>query len=263
MTRFIVDPRVSAGKRSLEFAGLDLAMNSRMIGLGATALNTSRSSRSKPRSSNGANGTNGTNGANGASGPDGSNGSNGTDGSNGTTPPSHAANDPQKPDGGVIVDGQVFPPQQEKQHWLPPSTRTQPRLAAVLRHARIFAVSYVTVDTLLVLLWRFGSTTIASPGGQTNAFATFLDNSHFVFLPQLQHPIPIPRLAVEVVFISAVGMFVYIGLQMMYHLLAVVLVGSGIWEVESFDVDFMDSPWKADSLLDLWGRRWHQFFRVR
>jgi hypothetical protein len=42
-----------------------------------------------------------------------------------------------------------------------------------------------------------------------------------------------------------------------YHLCALAGVGSGIWIDEEFP-RFMDQPWRADSLNDLWGRRYHQ-----
>ena len=34
-------------------------------------------------------------------------------------------------------------------------------------------------------------------------------------------------------------------------------VGSGIWIDEEWP-RFMDQPWRADSLNDLWGKRYHQ-----
>jgi hypothetical protein len=42
-----------------------------------------------------------------------------------------------------------------------------------------------------------------------------------------------------------------------YHMLAFLGVGSGIWIDEEWPA-FMDAPWKADSLNDLWGKRYHQ-----
>ena len=229
LERTIVDPRVKAGKRSKLFAALDLTMNSRMLGMGATTLDAPKKGDATARPT--------------LSTP--------------ATPTT--ANDPKGPDGGVKVDGQTIPPTSSRSL----KNRTpETRITAVLRHARIATVSYITLDTLLVLLARFGSSTIALPGGRADALATFLDGTDFVFLPRLDSPLAVPRFAVEVITITSVGIAVYVGLQMAYHLLAVAFVGSGIWEVESFEVDFMDSPWKADSLLDLWGRRWHQLFRV-
>jgi hypothetical protein len=46
-----------------------------------------------------------------------------------------------------------------------------------------------------------------------------------------------------------------------YHMLAVVGVGSGIWIDEEWP-PFMDAPWKADSLNDLWGHRYHQVSKM-
>jgi hypothetical protein len=42
-----------------------------------------------------------------------------------------------------------------------------------------------------------------------------------------------------------------------YHMLALIGVGSGIWLDEEWP-QFMDAPWKSDSLNDLWGKRYHQ-----
>jgi len=45
-----------------------------------------------------------------------------------------------------------------------------------------------------------------------------------------------------------------------YHMFALIGVGSGIWIDEEWP-RFMDQPWRADSLNDLWGKRYHQVCR--
>jgi len=42
-----------------------------------------------------------------------------------------------------------------------------------------------------------------------------------------------------------------------FHLFALLGVGSGVWIDEEWP-EFMDEPWKADSVNDLWGKRYHQ-----
>jgi hypothetical protein len=239
MKRVFVDPKVKAGTRSMEFAALDLTMNSRMIGMGPISVDKKGSSK-----------VNGSDGRHTTS----TKSEHSSDGS--------SANGLEGPDGGVVMDGQAFPSRHQKKDWLPPPTRPISRTSAVARHFRIFLVSYITLDTLLVLLSRFGKTTIALPGGSPNALKRFLDTNHFVLFPKLDQPIDIPRKGVEVILMGAVGIAVYVALQMMFHFVAFCGIASGIWDVKAFEVDYMNSPWKADSLLDLWGRRWHQQFRV-
>jgi hypothetical protein len=55
----------------------------------------------------------------------------------------------------------------------------------------------------------------------------------------------------------AVGGATRVAMMATFHLFALVGVGSGIWIDEEWP-EFMDEPWKSDSLNDLWGKRYHQ-----
>jgi hypothetical protein len=43
----------------------------------------------------------------------------------------------------------------------------------------------------------------------------------------------------------------------MWHISAILGIGSGVWVDEEW-VELMDRPWKATSLSELWGKRYHQ-----
>lgn len=58
-------------------------------------------------------------------------------------------------------------------------------------------------------------------------------------------------------FAFALGASTMVAMQGTYHLFALLGVGSGIYLDEEWP-RFMDRPWKADSLNDLWGKRYHQ-----
>ena len=164
-------------------------------------------------------------------------------------------------DGGVQVDGHIIPHNRER--WLPYTAHPgRSRLRATIRHATHCAFHFFVFDTMLALLWKFGGSTIANPCGTPNALQAFTDRTSFVLFPKSASPVPIPTLAVEVVVELSLAAAIWQAISSAYHLLAALLVGSGLWEVESWEVDLFDAPWKADSILDLWGRRWHQIFRV-
>ena len=50
-------------------------------------------------------------------------------------------------------------------------------------------------------------------------------------------------------------------LSVWYHFVAFLCIASGYWEPEVWDIDVFDAPLKSTSLMQLWGRRWHQVFR--
>jgi hypothetical protein len=55
----------------------------------------------------------------------------------------------------------------------------------------------------------------------------------------------------------AVGGATCVAMMATFHISALVGVGSGVWIDEEWP-EFMDEPWKSDSLNDLWGKRYHQ-----
>jgi hypothetical protein len=218
----IVDPYVARGSRSLFMGAIDLAINSRMVGLGR--IKSSRRS-----------------------------------------PVGRTSNEVKGPDGGVQVNGSATPDviPHHRERWLPyTSDPGRSRLSAAFRHFRLMVIYYTVFDTLMALLWHVGGSTIADPHGRPGAVQTFLDSSHFVMLPKLAHPLPVPTALVVVIIELSIATAVWQAISMGYHTVALMAVASGLWETEAWEVDIFDAPWKADSILDMWGRRWHQIFRV-
>lgn len=148
-------------------------------------------------------------------------------------------------------------------HWLPRRktrlTRTRPQ--ALLRHALLGLQGLWIIDTLLSLEKYTASTTLGNPNGTPNAVNKFVQNNDILLFPGTSLQYPAPNFLVETVVTFAVGTTVWQGLVGGYHIFAFFALLMG-WEVESWEVDLMDEPWKAESLLDMWGRRWHQLFRV-
>jgi hypothetical protein len=137
-----------------------------------------------------------------------------------------------------------------------PVKPTRTRFEACMRHSQHFLTHYIVVDTLLYLLGIFGPTTIGSPTGYKGSIHQFTLDNQFHFLPSTLG-IPVPTWVVVVTIELATAAVVWQGLSMGYHAFALMALGVG-WEVECWEVDLFDQPWRADSVLDLWGRRWHQ-----
>jgi hypothetical protein len=129
------------------------------------------------------------------------------------------------------------------------------------RHALLALQGIWRIDTLLALERYTASTTLGNPHGTPHAVEKFISSNNIYLFPGTRLQVPAPRLLVETVITFSVGATVWQGLVGGYHTFALVALLAG-WEVESWEVDLMDQPWKADSLLDMWGRRWHQLFRV-
>ncbi|ORY23420.1 hypothetical protein BCR39DRAFT_549199 [Naematelia encephala] len=241
----IIDPYFAAGRRGRIVAAIDLAINSRMVGLGQTYIDLPRfeqdprldselkleseakldseprlEQQSKPKLTQDADG--------------------GVRTSNGSVPQ------------------RLSPTKAEK--WLPYPTVHRTRPQAIFRHFRNMVIHYIVLDTLLVLLRQWGSETIGNLHGCPNSIPKFLSSNTFYFFPGTLN-ILAPKMLVLIVMLLSLAIGVWQGLLLGYHSFALVAVGSGVYEVEAWEVDFMDAPWKGDSLLDLWGRRWHQLFR--
>lgn len=220
----MIDPRVERGERSKWFAGFDLAGNSRMIGLGMIDLSQSKQTfhedQLKPKAST-------------SSGPD----------------------------GGVAKGNTAMPSKKlHQENWLPYTNVKRSRLAATIRHITHAIFHYTIIDVFLQLLWYLGGDNIGSVKAVPNALDKFLAQNQFYLLPNnpIIRPIPVPSLIVESIVIVSVGVCVWQGISWGYHTLAALAVGSFFYEVDAWEVDLFDSPLMASSLLDMWGRRWHQ-----
>ncbi|WVQ74502.1 hypothetical protein IAR50_004103 [Cryptococcus sp. DSM 104548] len=157
--------------------------------------------------------------------------------------------------GGKVVPRRQYPP------WVIVPTSLPSRSRATFRHLTIAFRNYVISDILLSLLRSFGSNSIGSSTPVPNALRRFSGDNTFVLFPKLGNGLESPRWATEMAAVIAVALCVWMGLSMGYHAIAGVMVGTGLFEVEAWEIDLFDAPLKADSLLDFWGHRWHQFFR--
>jgi hypothetical protein len=160
----------------------------------------------------------------------------------------------------IRVEGVTEPVHVEP--WLPKPTRTtRTRPQALKRHFFLALQGIWIIDFLITLERHVASDTLGNPYGVRNAMKTFSTMNRILILPGTPFEHTCPRLLTETVVTLAVGSTVWQGLVGGYHLFAALAILAG-WEVESWEVDLMNQPWKADSLLDMWGRRWHQLFRV-
>ena len=214
----VIDPYTAKGRPQV-ISVVDLAINSRMIGLGSINV--------------------------------------GTVGLRGS------ANKLAGSDGSIESDGQsdTVSKKPKKERWLPYPKKVRTRPEAVTRHFLHFLVHYTTLDTLLFLMSELGPLTIGNPRGCPGALSKFVNNNTFTSLPRL-YPIQVPPIVVELVTTLGMAVGTWQGFSMGYHFFATLAVGSGLWETESWEIDFFNEPWNAESMLDLWGTRWHQLFRV-
>jgi hypothetical protein len=136
------------------------------------------------------------------------------------------------------------------------------RSQATLRHARLTATHYLVLDTMLCLLRSLGKSTIGRPDAPPNATRIFIYKNVYTLLPRSTLLVPVHPWVVLLISELCIGIGVWQALSLGYHFFAMLCVGSGLYEVDAWEVNFFDQWWKADSLLELWGRGWHQIFRV-
>ncbi|TXT04280.1 hypothetical protein VHUM_04278 [Vanrija humicola] len=138
--------------------------------------------------------------------------------------------------------------------------RPTTRAGSVARHVRHALVHYVVLDTMLALLRLVGPDTLGTPHGTRNVLDKFVNSTRITALPGFLGWV-VPSGGVRFLTELCVPLAIWQALSCGYHALATACIGSGLWEVQSWDVDLFDSPWRADSIIDLWGKRWHQMFR--
>lgn len=136
--------------------------------------------------------------------------------------------------------------------------RPTSRLGSVLRHAAIAAALYVGLDTCFSIMRR-GDPVFQQPYGGTNVLDTFIYGNTFIAAPGVLD-VPVPNGVVKVVIELAILAAVWMAFEGLYQLFAAVHVALGA-PVKAWDPNLFGSPWKSDSLIDLWGKRWHQTFR--
>lgn len=182
-------------------------------------------------------------------------------------------------DGSLKVDGDTRP--LKIQSFLPrPETTNRTRLQALIRHAALCLRWLWTVDLCITIykIARSGPSHASSPHAtfnsdgsglahtlaslfSDNAVSRFANEHTILVLPHTPWSFVVSRYVVEPCIVMFVGLSVFGGLTAGYHAFACLALILG-WEVESWEIDLMDKPWTGTSLLDIWGRRWHQLFRV-
>ncbi|CAK9783403.1 hypothetical protein CC85DRAFT_90840 [Cutaneotrichosporon oleaginosum] len=171
--------------------------------------------------------------------------------------PSPAPSRPQTPHAHTARARAAPQPSRLRRLW---STRPASRPGAVARHILHAATHYCVLDTFLAFLRHTGPELV--PGG-AGTLERFVRHTPFTALPDLlggRVAFRVPPGLLAVCIEACVPIVIWQGLNLGYHVFAVVFLCAG-WEVQSWDVDLFDAPWRADSIIDLWGRRWHQVFR--
>jgi hypothetical protein len=153
------------------------------------------------------------------------------------------------------------PPRNPDDKWLVRPSHTRTRKEAFLRHLTLGSIYLLFLDTSLNLLRQLGSTTIGTynvpPGGYDKFFS-----QPFIILPRTKYAFCAPRLLVNFVVKACIGNGVVMLLNGGYHVAGAAAVGSGVYEVEAWESDMFANPLGVGSLLEFWGKGWHQIFRV-
>lgn len=156
-------------------------------------------------------------------------------------------------DRGKTLNASVIEPQVER-HLVHLHRPSSSRAGAILRHLAKAATLYIFDHTCFAFL---NSPELTKLGLSGDGILTSFVETTAVEIPLIGVLPPwLLRLWVQLI----VFLIVYASLSLVYHTSAVVSLLLG-WEVETWDLDIMHRPWAADSLTDLWGRRWHQVLR--
>lgn len=135
--------------------------------------------------------------------------------------------------------------------------RPKRRWASVLRHAGYSALCYTVIDFAFSLMRRQDPVFQQPYGGKGVVMA--IASRSFTLFPDVL-AIPVPKAVVVVLIEAAIGGVVWMTFEGFYQLFAALHVALG-WPIDAWDPNMFGSPWRADSLIDLWGKRWHQTFR--
>lgn len=182
----------------------------------------------------------------------------------GSTPLAQPSQPPQPPQEPTPLQ---LPPQttrrRMKPRWIPApiyllwTRRPSSRPGAIARHLLHACTHYSVLDTFLVILRRTAQDLNKGGEGVLEKYALA---AKFVGLPGVldgRFVFNVPPGLLAICVEISVPIVIWQGLNFGYHVFAILALCGG-WEVQSWDVDLFDAPWRADSLIDLWGRRWHQ-----
>ncbi|KAL7419604.1 hypothetical protein Q5752_005516 [Cryptotrichosporon argae] len=149
----------------------------------------------------------------------------------------------------------------EPERWLPRPHTGRTRARALARHATRAAIGYVVLDGLLALLRLTGGDTLGRTGYTPNAFAAFSHSHRFTILPSGIN-YEAPHWLVELTAEASVPVVIWAALHTGYHIFGALALASGVYEVDAWEVDLMGNVFRADSIMDLWGRKWHQLMSL-
>ena len=133
--------------------------------------------------------------------------------------------------------------------------------------------------TLVGLAHGFAKDTIGNPSGCFRAVDVFISTHDFYLFPYLRYSwitrslssigltpsttdIHAPRWLVEITIKVLVPLLVWQSFVMVHEFLAFFTIITGIVDAEIWGKGLFHQPWKADSVIDFWGYRWHQLLRV-
>lgn len=136
--------------------------------------------------------------------------------------------------------------------------RPKTRMASVVRHLSYTALLYITIDFTFSLMRRMDPI-FQQPYGGTGVVLTLASHT-FTLFPGTPLAFPLPKAVVIVLIEAAIGAIVWVTFEGLYHLFAAFHIALG-WPIDAWDANMFGAPWRADSLIDLWGKRWHQTFR--
>jgi len=146
---------------------------------------------------------------------------------------------------------------------LPPAIgRPTERAEAIRRHFFNVVWRFIAVDALSTHIRIMGHDTIFRPGGMPGVAEAFASRAGISVLPMLRIPLEVPLFVINILGELVIPAFVCLWIALIYHAAAILALVSTIWEPAAWDVDLFDSPFCPTSLIDLWGKRWHQVLRV-
>jgi hypothetical protein len=136
--------------------------------------------------------------------------------------------------------------------------RPTSRFGSFARHAAYAAAMYLGMDVCFSFM-RAADPIFRQPNGGSNVLHNFVYANRFIYMPGMLDW-EIPQRAVEMLVQLAILAVIWMAFEGLYQLFAAVHVALGA-PVKAWDPNLFGSPWMSDSLIDLWGKRWHQTFR--
>ncbi|KAG8874585.1 hypothetical protein FRC20_005708 [Serendipita sp. 405] len=150
--------------------------------------------------------------------------------------------------------------------YIAPETRPLDRRGFLLSYLQFFILSFLTLDFIESMLKVLPGFSDGYRGSIffVQALPSFLSRNTTLSPLVKEYPTEILlvfRYLVSTGITFAIGFGVIAGFNMVYSLLTVFCVGVLGHNPESWAFPLFDHPWRATSLADFWGRRWHQTLR--